>query len=73
MQTRRQSIIEAVTNIIVGYAINVVGQMIIFPVLGIEASMNQYLAVGVAFTAISLARLYVIRRIFNRRDKVLTI
>ena len=67
MQTRWQSFLEAVTNIVVGYALAVLTQIIVFPLFGLHASLGENLLIGGLFTIISLARSYVLRRLFNAR------
>ena len=67
MQTRWQSFLEAVTNIVVGYALAVLTQIIVFPLFGLHASVGENLLIGGLFTCISLARSYVLRRLFNAR------
>lgn len=67
-QTRLGSLIEALMNILIGFSINFVANMLILPAAGfvtLTAETNFYL--GVAYTAISLVRSYVIRRWFNAR------
>jgi hypothetical protein len=67
MQPRWLSFVEAVTNIVVGYALAVLTQMIVFPLFGLNASLSENLLIGGLFTCISLARSYVLRRLFNAR------
>jgi hypothetical protein len=59
------SLIEAVTNVVVGYGIAVLTQMIVFPRFGFHATLDQNLMMGLIFTGISLVRSYALRRIFN--------
>lgn len=66
IQSRLHSAIESVTNVAIGYGVALAGQIVVFPLVGVEASMSQNLVIGAAFTAISLARSYVVRRVFNR-------
>lgn len=66
-QTRMGSFIEAWVNIVIGYTINIFANMAIFPWFGIEITLATNLKMGVAFTFVSLARSYVIRRWFNAR------
>ena len=66
MQSRRNSLIESATNILIGYWCAVLTQLIIFPIMGIDVSLNKNLIIGLFFTLISLLRSYVIRRVFNR-------
>ena len=64
------SLIEAATNVIVGYALAVGMQIVVFPVFGIRIALGDQLAIGLAFTGVSLVRGYVLRRLFEhwRRD-----
>ena len=56
MQSRRQSLIEALTNVVVGYALAVLTQIVVFPWFGLRASLGENLTLGLVFTAISLIR-----------------
>lgn len=66
MQSRAMSLVESIANIVVGFAVAVSAQLIVFPLFGIKASLLQNLGIGSVFTAVSLARSYCIRRLFNR-------
>ena len=65
MQSRWLSFLEAVTNIVVGYGLAVLTQIIVFPLFGLHASLGENLAIGGMFTIVSLARSYLLRRAFN--------
>jgi hypothetical protein len=65
-QSRRLSLVEAVTNILVGYALAVGMQILVFPWFGLYPSPRQNLAIGAVFTVASLIRGYVLRRLFER-------
>jgi hypothetical protein len=64
-QTRRGSFTEAFINVAVGYTINMVANFAIFPLFGWHITLRQNLAMGALYTAISIARGYLIRRGFN--------
>jgi hypothetical protein len=64
-QSRRMSMIEAVANVAIGYGVAVLAQLAVFPLFGIAVSLGDNLAIGAAFTVISLARSYAVRRLFN--------
>lgn len=66
-QTRLGSLIESLLNITIGYCVALVSQVLIFPLFGINVSITTNLWIGAWFTAISLARSFVIRRWFNAR------
>jgi len=66
MQSRRMSLIEAVTNVALGYVLAVVTQIIVFPWFGLHTSLGDNLALGAVFVGISLLRSYALRRLFAR-------
>ncbi len=57
--------VEAVANVAVGYGVAVGTQIVVFPWFGLQASLGDTLAIGAIFTLVSLARSYVLRRVFN--------
>ena len=63
-QSRVMSFIEATTNVVVGYVLAIATQLAVFPLFGIEAALGEHLAIGLAFLAVSLARSYLLRRLF---------
>ena len=64
-QTRRMSLLESVTNVVVGYVLAIITQIVVFPLFGIVTDLKQHLAIGLAFVVVSLARGVVLRRIFE--------
>lgn len=64
-QSRRMSLVEATTNVVVGYVLAIATQLAVFPLFGIEAALSEHLAIGGAFVGVSLARGYVLRRLFE--------
>jgi len=63
-QSRRMSLVEAVTNTTVGYALAVGTQLVVFPFYGLDAALPEHLAIGAVFVLVSLVRSYVLRRAF---------
>lgn len=66
MQTRLQSFIEAWSNVAIGYFVALAAQLIVFPLYDIDVSVSQNIQIGLIFTAVSIARSYLLRRLFNR-------
>ena len=64
-QSRGMSFAEALTNIVVGFGINVVGQIIAFAFYDIQLTAGASALISLAFTGVSLARSYILRRIFE--------
>ena len=65
-QSRRMSLVEAVINVVVGYSLAVGMQIAVFPAFGINVALRDQLSIGGAFTAISLVRDLLLRRMFER-------
>ena len=68
MQTKRQSIIEIITSTAIGYVVSLISLYIIFPIFGIVSSTTDNLLITLYFTVISLARGFVVRRYFNKKN-----
>jgi len=68
MQSRRQSLIEAITNVVLGYALAVITQIVVFPWFGLQVSLGDNFAIGAMFVMISLTRSYALRRLFARLE-----
>jgi hypothetical protein len=64
-QSRAMSFVEAATNVFVGYVLAIATQIVVFPWFGIEAALGEHLAIGLAFVGVSLARGYLLRRLFE--------
>ena len=64
-QTRLMSLVESVANVIVGYGVAVVTQILIFPVFGLHTTLTQNLKMGAVFTVVSIARSFALRRVFE--------
>ena len=59
------SLVESVANVVVGYGIAVVSQLLLFPVFGMHMTLEQNLKLAGAFTIISICRSFALRRIFE--------
>ena len=65
MQSRLMSAVEASFNVLIGYLVSVLANILILPLFGYDVTIADSFAIGLAFTAVSLVRSYAIRRIFN--------
>lgn len=66
-QTRLGSLIEAIINVVIGFAINFTANMLIFPLFGFHITARDNLLLGLIYTVISVARSYCIHRWFNAK------
>jgi hypothetical protein len=64
-QSRFMSLVESIANIAVGYMLALATQLVVFPLFGITATLPEHLAIGAAFTSVSVLRSYMLRRLFE--------
>ena len=74
-QTKLDSFIEALFSTFIGFVVSFTANLLIMPVLGLPVSLSQNFALTVAFTLVSVARSYMVRRFANKyltqfREKV---
>lgn len=65
-QSKRHSLLESLTNIVVGLATSFLIQLVIYPAMNIKVSVNQNITITIVFFLVSFARGYIIRRVFNK-------
>jgi hypothetical protein len=66
-QSMRDSIIETWSNIAIGFAINYALNLLVLPLAGLPVSAAGAFWIGAIFTGVSVARSFLLRRVFNRR------
>ena len=64
-QSRLLSLVESLANVLVGYGVAVVTQMLVFPLFGLAVTVTENLLIGLIFTAVSIVRSYALRRGFE--------
>jgi hypothetical protein len=64
-QSHRMSLVEAITNVLLGFGVALLTQIIVFPLFGLEVTLGENLAIGGLFTLASIARSYALRRVFE--------
>ena len=64
-QSRLMSLVEAIANVLVGYGVAVITQILIFPIFGLHTTLAQNLKMGAIFTVVSIARSFALRRVFE--------
>lgn len=69
MQSKIHSLLESLANTVIGYVVALLSQLAIFPLFDIHVPLADNLMIGAWFTAISLARSYVLRRWFTKRSE----
>ena len=64
-QTKKYSLLESLVNVAIGYWVALLAQIVTFPLFGIHVSIQENIGIGVIFTAVSIIRSYLLRRVFN--------
>jgi len=64
-QSRLMSLVESLANVLVGYGVAVVTQMMVFPLFGLAVTVTENLLIGLIFTVVSIVRSYTLRRSFE--------
>jgi hypothetical protein len=59
------SLVEATTNVVVGFGVALLTQLMVFPCFGLRISTSDNLLISAIFTGISLVRSFVLRRLFE--------
>lgn len=65
MQSRKASLVESVVGRIIGFCVAFLGQLVIFPLLGIETSYSQNFYIAIFFFTLGITQNYIVRRFFN--------
>ena len=70
MQTKKESLVETLTSVFVGWFIGVILNLTVLPLFDYNITVVDSLWVSLIFTVVSVARGYVIRRWFNSKEKL---
>lgn len=64
-QTRKASLVETLLNTALGYGVALAAQILVFPMFGIVIPLSSNIMIGAVFTVVSIARGFVLRRVFE--------
>lgn len=59
------SLVEATANVVVGFLLALLTQIAVFPLFGIVVSFGDNMLIGSTFTAVSILRSFMLRRLFE--------
>jgi hypothetical protein len=68
-QSKKNSIIESITQTLIGLITSLLIQVILYPLLNIPVTFSQNLIITFVFFVASIIRGYLVRRIFNNKLK----
>lgn len=69
-QSKKSSLLESVTNLVVGYLLAIITQLIVFPWFDLEPTLGENAAIAMIFSIVSVARSYGLRRLFVMLDAI---
>lgn len=69
MQTKKHSIIETISQTLIGLGSSIAIQVVLYPLMGIPVTLFQNVIITIVFFVVSLIRGYCIRRYFNNKTK----
>ena len=69
MQSKRESMIETLTNVGMGWLISFIASMLVLPLFGYNINLTDGILISIIFTIISIVRGYLIRRFFNSKER----
>jgi DNA-binding protein H-NS len=67
------ALVEALVNVTVGFLVSVLAQLAVFPFFGLTAGLTDNFLISAIFTAASIARNYLLRRLFETIARILAL
>jgi len=64
-QSPKKSLIESITQTVIGLGTSIILQLILYPMMDIPVKLDQNLIITLAFFVVSFVRGYLIRRWFE--------
>lgn len=65
-QTKQKSLIESITQTMIGLGTSILIQVILYPIMGIPVTLFQNVIITIVFFVVSIIRGYFVRRIFEK-------
>ena len=69
MQSKKESMIETLTNVGIGWFISFIANMLVLPLFGYNINLTDGVLISIIFTIISIVRGYLVRRFFNSKER----
>ena len=69
MQSKRESMIESLMNVGIGWFISFIANMLVLPLFGYNINLTDGVLISIIFTIISIVRGYMVRRWFNSKER----
>jgi len=70
LQNKTISFLEALTNTCLGFLLSLLLVNIVLPLFGFNVKFGQSVEITTIFSIVSIARGYIIRRVFNKKGRL---
>jgi len=69
-QGKKGSLVESVIQVLSGWGVAIVTQLIVYPLMGIEVSIVQNINLSLIFIVVGFIKQYYVRRLFEMYVKI---
>ena len=69
-QGKKGSLVESVIQVLSGWGVAIITQLIVYPLMGIEVSIVQNINLSLIFIVVGFIKQYYVRRLFEMYVKI---
>ena len=69
-QGKKGSLVESVVQVLTGWGVAIITQLIVYPLMGIAVSIMQNINLSLIFIAVGFVKQYYVRRLFEVSVKI---
>ena len=69
-QGKKGSLVESVVQVLTGWGVAIITQLIVYPLMGIAVSIMQNINLSLIFIAVGCVKQYYVRRLFEVSVKI---
>ena len=69
-QGKKGSLVESIIQVLTGWGVAIITQLIVYPLMGIEVSILQNINLSLIFIVVGFVKQYYVRRLFEVSVKI---
>ena len=69
-QGKRGSLVESIIQVLSGWGVAIITQLIVYPLMGIEVTIVQNINLSLIFIVVGFVKQYYVRRLFEMYVKI---
>ena len=69
-QGKKGSLVESIIQVLTGWGVAIITQLIVYPLMGIEVSIVQNINLSLIFIVVGFVKQYYVRRLFEMYVKI---